>query len=463
MGNININNFCDCIHTNSKLETSFNSKPNNDIIFCPFIHNNHYQKNIECIQKNSNDKKNKSKFDFSNIEMNFEYHTSNAVRDTTNKINIPNKSTFNLGSNRNYEDNKILNDINDDINANNNNEKENSNENKDRIISLESENYNNGVKFNIFKNNKENEEEKIITNKNLKTKEISSNSYNSNVKTNIEKPKQTPKNGFNIQIWGKNAYYIGNYKDDIADGIGKLIAGSSKYFGEFKYDQANGFGIFHNEINETIYEGYWLNDSQNDIGIEKWNNESIFYGKYEQGEKNGIGTYIWNDGSRYEGEFRKNQFEGYGIYFYNKNKIYLGEWKNNKKNGYGEFISGDKLYIGYYLNDQKEGFGISYWKKEDKLFIGFWKNNKKNGFGKFFHDKKVKYGIWDNENEKQIIKWFNNDDALNYLNNNNYGIYVNYFEKHKEEILFYLNKVYEEDFIFTNSASKSFLLLNIRN
>ena len=451
MGNLNVNNFCDCVHTDSKLETSFKSSQNNDNIFCPFLHND-YQNTNENIQENKNGKKNKPKFDFSNIEMNFEYHTPNVVKEV-NKLNFPNKSTFNLNSKINYEDNRILNDINDDINIKNNNEEEN------RIISLESQNYDGGMNFNEFKNHKENEEEKIITNKHLKTKEISSNSYNSNIKTNIDKPRQSPKNGLNIHIWTKNTYYIGNYKDDIADGIGKLITGNSKYFGEFKFDQANGFGIFHNEINETIYEGYWLNDNQNDYGIEKWSNESIFFGKYLQGEKNGIGTYIWKDGSRYEGEFRKNKFEGIGIYFYNKNKIYLGEWKNNKKNGYGEFISGGKLYVGYYLNDQKDGFGISYWKNEDKLFIGFWKNNKKAGFGKFFHENKIKYGIWDNGNEKQIIKWFNNEyDAFNYLQNNNYEMYMNYFEKNKDEILIYLTQFYEDDFIIPCSKSKIFLI-----
>ena len=138
-------------------------------------------------------------------------------------------------------------------------------------------------------------------------------------------------------------------------------------------------------------------------------------------------------------------FEGYGIYYYNNNKIYLGEWKNNKKNGYGEFIFGDKLYVGYFLMDQKDGFGISYWKNNDKLYIGFWKNNKRNGFGKIVFGNKIKYGVWDNEKK---IEGFNNDEeAFNYLENNNLIDYRKYFEFDKEEIINYLDKYYEENFI----------------
>jgi hypothetical protein len=140
------------------------------------------------------------------------------------------------------------------------------------------------------------EEGNLYSNKNLNEDEImSNNSDNSNAKTNTNMEKanenvekintniditnKTPKNGLDMQVWSKNCYYIGYYKDGKSDGLGKLITGNSKYFGEFKDDKANGFGIFHNNSNETIYEGYWLNDSQNDYVIEKWADDSIFYGE----------------------------------------------------------------------------------------------------------------------------------------------------------------------------------------
>ena len=454
MGYINVQNFCDCDYNDSKIETSFKSNQNSDKIFCPFINYN-YEKEENNENELKHNKK-KSIFDF-NDDMNFEYHTTkpNALKDT-NRSNIPNKSFFNLNSNREIYDINILNNINNNNSniSNNNNEDENINDKN--IISLESQNYKDNQNIINLKNQNvlEKEEKKNSnTNNNLKSKEITSNNSDNsniktNIKTNIDKPKQTPKNGLNIQVWSKNHYYIGYYQDDMADGLGKMITGDNKYYGEFKNGQSCGFGIFYNNINEIIYEGYWLNDLQNEYGIEKWNDDSIFFGKYSQGEKNGIGCYLWKDGSVYEGEFCDNKFEGYGIYYYNNNKIYLGEWKNNKKNGYGELISGDKIYVGNYLNDHKNGFGISYWKNKDKLYIGFWKNNKKNGFGKFFNGNKMKFGIWGEENGNKKTECFNSDEeAFNYLENNNLCDYRKLFEYDKEEIINYLDKYYEEDFI----------------
>ena len=285
MGNLDLDNFCNCENNDSKFETSFKTNQTGDKMLCPFVNTIIYQNfNIENGQKNKNTpklknkelnfSKNKSKFDPNDCEMNFEYHTTkpNKLKDST-KLKMPNKSFFNLNPDTNYDKN-LFSDKN--INNINNNEE---GENKNKIITLENDNYiedNNNI--NIERNQKEMEEEKINENKNnnYKINEISSNnSVNSNIKTNIDKPKQTPKNGLDYQIWSKNVYYIGYYNDGVAEGIGKLITGNSKYFGEFKDDQANGYGIFYKNNNETIYEGLWLNDAQNEYGIEKWSDDSI--------------------------------------------------------------------------------------------------------------------------------------------------------------------------------------------
>ena len=473
---INVENFCDCDHNDSKIESSFKSNHNYDKAICPFINykyfnndrKNKIKKESKLKNKSFNTNKKKQKFDLDNCEMHFEYQITkqNNREKESDKPIISNKIFFNLNPNQNQDIDKIiLNDINIKNNNNdeNNIENNNNNQNDNRIITIESENY----KEKINPNNKNQNQNGIIeekintnTNKNLKTKDLTSYNTNiSNVKTNIEKPKNIPKNGLNIQIWAKNYYYLGYYKDDMADGIGKLIIGNNKHFGEFKNDQENGFGIFYNNINETIYEGYWENGTQNEYGKEKWNDGSIFFGKYLKGGKNGIGTYLWKDGSRYEGEFLNNMFEGFGIYFYNKNKIYLGQWKNNKKNGYGEFIYDDKLYIGNYLDNKKDGFGISYWKKEDKLFIGFWKNNKKNGLGKIFHEKKIRFGVWNNNDKlDQEIEWLTNEEeALNHLKSNNLEEFEKMFKNNKEEIVNYLDKFYKNDFIIPCSTPKLLL------
>ena len=52
MGNLNVQNFCDCVHTGPNLETSFKSNQNNDKVFCPFFHNSPYQNTLENNKKN---------------------------------------------------------------------------------------------------------------------------------------------------------------------------------------------------------------------------------------------------------------------------------------------------------------------------------------------------------------------------------------------------------------------------
>ena len=215
------------------------------------------------------------------------------------------------------------------------------------------------------------------------------------------------KDGLGLQIWNKETFYFGKYKDNKINGIGKFISGKTKFKGEFRNDNANGYGIYIDT--KLRYEGYWKNDLQNSFGIEKWKDGSLYKGQYYDGKKNGIGTYIFGDGNKYEGEFINNEFNGYGIYYFNDNKIYLGQWTNNEKNGYGELITNDKIFIGYYFKDKKNGFGISFYKNSKKAFIGFWKNGKKAGPWKKVNDNKIIYGIFDKEGNIKKIKDVNNE------------------------------------------------------
>ena len=406
---------------------------------------------------------------------NYNYNNINEEEEKNNNDNNNNieeeNNNINGNNNLDYYENEIIN-ANDSVDKNNNlnNNIIISNENKineDSNNNIENnDNNNKEEEENNTENNSENNKEKKntintkikINKEDRKQKEtFSENSDNSDAPTNnIEKPKITLKNGVDIQYWNKNLYYFGNFKDNIKEGIGKMVTGVNKYCGEFKNDQANGYGVYYkNDIN-VIYEGLWLSDEQDKYGIEKWNDGSIFLGEYKKQNKNGIGSYVWKDGSRYEGEFKHNMFDGYGIYFYNKNKIYLGQWKNNKKHGYGEFILDDKLYVGYYNMDLREGFGLNYWKKEDKLYIGFWKNNRRSGFGKLFSEKKMKYGKWFEDKKK--AEWFGDEnEAKIYMEKNGLNKYQKLFEYTKDELVNYYNNFFKEDFVKICNLSEKLL------
>ena len=63
--------------------------------------------------------------------------------------------------------------------------------------------------------------------------------------------------------------------------------------GEFQKDRACGFGIYVH-ANGALYQGSWMDDCQNGIGEESWNDESHYMGEYYKGKKQGLGKKIKN-------------------------------------------------------------------------------------------------------------------------------------------------------------------------
>ena len=239
-----------------------------------------------------------------------------------------------------------------------------------------------------------------------------------------EKSPNNLKEGFGICIWNNQTKYIGYFKNNKADGYGKFIDENIKYKGQFKNDVASGYGIY-SKGDELLYQGYWLNDLQDNYGWETWIDNSEYSGQYKEGKKHGIGVYNWEDGTKYEGFWNKNVREGYGIMYYTKKKIYIGEWKNNEKEGFGELITSDKKYVGFFSKDKKEGFGIIYLNKINKAYMGFWQKGKQFGFGKIMTRNKKKYGIW---LENSQVNWFKNEEeSFKFLETNGLKAYKSFF------------------------------------
>ena len=189
--------------------------------------------------------------------------------------------------------------------------------------------------------------------------------------------------------------YSGNLELNIPTGVGKYIyyPEKKKYIGEFADSKANGYGILTTS-SKTIFEGYWLNDSQFKEGTEKWVDGSVYQGNYINGIKKGIGIYKWPDGSIYQGEWENDEIHGWGIYKFNDGRIYKGRWRNNQMDGYGEYILEDgKKYIGYFKKDKKSGFGIYYWPTSGlpKAYVGMWKEGKMDGYGIQYKGKVIRY------------------------------------------------------------------------
>ena len=124
------------------------------------------------------------------------------------------------------------------------------------------------------------------------------------------------RHGSGIQIWNDGSKYDGEWRNDKANGNGRLIhADGDVYEGKWKDDKAHGFGVY-THTDGARYEGNWEHDKQHGYGIETWQDGARYEGNYKNGKKDGKGKFSWADGSMYEGQFFDNNIEGNGIYMW---------------------------------------------------------------------------------------------------------------------------------------------------
>jgi hypothetical protein len=92
---------------------------------------------------------------------------------------------------------------------------------------------------------------------------------------------------FGLNIYSQDCFYIGNWRENMKDGIGFLkINNYLMYIGNFKTNQFHGFGILYNKNNKDLFFGEF-NHGQYEEGI-FYNDESEYFyrGKIKNGKKN---------------------------------------------------------------------------------------------------------------------------------------------------------------------------------
>ena len=236
--------------------------------------------------------------------------------------------------------------------------------------------------------------------------------------------------GFGIQYFQENnAKFVGIFINGRRVDFGYYEDKSTCYIykGEVKNNFTGLYGIYDNYEKNIKYEGEWLNNRKDGIGIEIYQDGSKYMGEHKNGVRQGLGTYYWADGSMYEGEWKLNLMDGYGIYKFKDGIICSGFWASNKMNGFGKYIfPGVKCYIGFFEQDYKNGLGLIFWFKERKAFIGYWKENKQDGLGKFINNDRIRYGNWKQGVRERKIEEYEFYNLLNEQNTHNN--FLNYFE-----------------------------------
>jgi len=150
--------------------------------------------------------------------------------------------------------------------------------------------------------------------------------------------------------------YVGFVRNGVKEGFGRYTYNksnniksevkSSLYEGQWRDNKANGIGRLRDETGE--YLGYWKNGEKHGVGKETWfADKTVFRGVYDKGQKEGIGIYEWGDGSKYQGQLSDNEITGWGTL--------TDEYDKGQKEGIGIYE------WGVYDKGQKEGVGIYEW------------------------------------------------------------------------------------------------------
>lgn len=156
---------------------------------------------------------------------------------------------------------------------------------------------------------------------------------------------------FGLNVYSKDSFYIGHWKDNMKHGIGFLKINSNlMYIGKFESNQFNGFGILYDKSNQDLFFGEFTQGKFNE-GVFCNNESELFYrGKIIDGKKNDNFCSLFDskNGYLFIGEIIDDEF----------NKGYMG-YCQIKEMDEGENLIFNVQKIFYF-----DGLGI-----ENKSFI----------------------------------------------------------------------------------------------
>ena len=145
--------------------------------------------------------------------------------------------------------------------------------------------------------------------------------------------------GNGVFAYADGSKYEGNFKNRELNGWGTWhFPNGDKYVGNFKDNYSHGKGtLFHADGTETI--GHWIEgEYKGDTEMITKEGEGCIIGNCE----NGIGTYIYEGAeAKYIGEFKNNLANGQGTCYYSNGERYEGNWSNGSFNGTGTLFLPD--------------------------------------------------------------------------------------------------------------------------
>ena len=173
--------------------------------------------------------------------------------------------------------------------------------------------------------------------------------------------------------YSDGAVYVGETKDLLPHGKGKLTMGSEKnnnletYEGDFFEGEITGYGTYiYGPLIGDKYEGFMTKGKPDGQGKYTWADGSVYEGGYKDGMKDGEGLYIWGAEdsvvSSYKGTFKNDVKDGYGEFVFSNGDKYEGEVKADVRDGQGTYTwKSGEYYVGEFKNNMMDGHGIYFW------------------------------------------------------------------------------------------------------
>jgi hypothetical protein len=140
-------------------------------------------------------------------------------------------------------------------------------------------------------------------------------------------------------------------KDSLPEGVGTLIKTSGvKEYGEWHLGEINGCGKV--EWTGNTYWGEYKDDKREGYGIYEGADGSRYIGQYKNGDRHGYGINRWADGFVYYGEYKNGKGDGQGYMRWPDGLEYFGEWKNSMRWGEGVIQKNGKVSRGIFEEDK---------------------------------------------------------------------------------------------------------------
>ena len=201
-----------------------------------------------------------------------------------------------------------------------------------------------------------------------------------------ELPPPLCKNDKNVKCFGQkitDSYqYVGHLLNDQPHGSGHQIYPDNKYYvGNFRDGLADGYGVYYDEFDRVIYDGDWYEDTYNGKGI-LFVGEEYYDGFFKDGEFHGLGTYVYGDRT-FTGKWYQGLRHGEGKETWLVGDTYTGYWTYDSISS-GEYYqaSTGMQYRGDFLDDTYHGNGAFTFRSGD-TYVGQLKFGEFHGQGTY--------------------------------------------------------------------------------